>query len=305
MYIHGKPLFSIVIPTYNRAEQLRRAMQSIAEQTYRDFEVIVCDDGSNDNTELVVETFTNQFPITYLWEENWGGPARPRNRGIKEATGEWICFLDSDDWWYPKKLETVKKYLDKYDADIAYHDLDIYTLEGKRLWKKDKGKRFKKPVFTALLKNGQGPSNSSVVVRKAIINQVGGLSEDKLLIAVEDYDLWLKISRVSDKFCYIPQTLGAYWTGGGNITEWSDRQIARVDNVYKKYEMFLPHQEKKEIDKVFSYIKGRIKQQMGCLDESLELLKLSVMSNRPVISLKSMALIIWIHINKSSHKQVI
>lgn len=305
MNLNGKPLFSIVIPTYNRAEQLRRALRSIAEQTYRNFEVIVCDDGSNDNTELVVESFTNQFPITYLWEKNWGGPARPRNRGIRESKGEWICFLDSDDWWYPKKLETVKKYLDKYEADIAYHDLDVYTLNMKRLWKKDKGKKFKKPILINLLKNGQGPSNSSVVVRKEIINQVGGLSEDELLIAVEDYDLWLKISRVTDKFCYIPQTLGAYWTGSGNITELSDRQIARIEYVYKKYEMLLSSQEKKEIYKVLSYIKGRIKQQMGCLEEALELLKLSVSSNRPVISLKSMVLIVWIYINKSYHKEVI
>lgn len=300
-----KPFFSIVIPTYNRAEQLRRALNSIANQTYRDFEVIVCDDGSKDNTEQVVASFANQFPITYLWDKNWGGPARPRNRGIREAKGEWICFLDSDDWWYSKKLETVKKDLDAYDADVVYHDLDIYTLKGKLFWKKVRGKRFKKPVHVALLKNGGGLANSSTVVRKEIINQVGGLSENKSLIAAEDYDLWLKISRVTDKFCYIPQTLGAYWNGGGNITEVSDRQITRIEYVYNKHEMSLSHQDKKEINYTRNYIAGRIKQQMGCFDEALNLLKVSVRSKRPAIRMKSMILIMSIHINKFCHKHVI
>jgi glycosyltransferase involved in cell wall biosynthesis len=295
------PFFSIVIPTYNRAEQVCRALNSIAKQTFSDFEVIVCDDGSNDITEQVVASFTNQFPVIYLWENNWGGPARPRNRGISEAKGEWICFLDSDDWWYSNKLETVKKYLDNHDTDVVYHDLDIYTSKGKLFWKKARGKRFKKPVLIDLLNNGSGPPNSSSVVRKEIIYQVGGLSEDELLIAVEDYDLWLKISRVTDKFCYIPQTLGAYWHGGGHITELSDRQIARVENIYNKYEMFLSHQDKKEIYKVFSYVKGRIKQRMGCFDEAQDLLKVSVSSNRLSIRLKSMALILWIYFNKNCH----
>jgi glycosyltransferase involved in cell wall biosynthesis len=299
----NEPTYSVIIPTYNRPKPLRRAIQSLVAQTYKNFEVIVCDDGSTDHTKEVVTSFKNDLNIKYIWDENWGGPARPRNRGIKKAKGEWICFLDSDDWWYPKKLETVKKYLDDYDVDVVYHDLDIFTLRGKRFWKKTRGRRFKQPVFISLMKNGQGPANSSVVARKKVIDQVGGLSEDKSLIAVEDYDLWLKISRVSDKFCYIPQTLGAYWNGDGNITELSDRQITRVEYIYNKYEMYLSHQDKNEINKIFSYTMGRIKQRMGCPEEALNLLYVSARSKRLSICLKSIILVMWIHINKSCHIQ--
>jgi glycosyltransferase involved in cell wall biosynthesis len=301
----NKPTFSVIIPTYNRQEPLRRALQSLVTQTYKNFEVIVCDDGSTDNTREVVTSFKNDLNLKHIWEENWGGPARPRNNGIKEATSEWICFLDSDDWWYPRKLETCNNCLKRCDIDVAYHNLDIYTNKGKGFREKTREIQFKKPVFMALLKNGQGPANSSVVARKKVIDQVGGLSEDKSLVAAEDYDLWLKISRVTDKFCYIPQILGAYWNGGGNISGYSDEEIARMENIYKKYEMFLTQEDRNQVSKVFNYTFGRIKQQMGCLDEALDLLKVSVRSKHPAIILKSMALIIWIHINKSFHNQAI
>ncbi|MEI7636303.1 MAG: glycosyltransferase family 2 protein [Syntrophus sp. (in: bacteria)] len=294
--------FSVIIPTYNRQEPLRRSLQSLVAQTYKNFEVIVCDDGSTDHTEEVVKSFKNDLNIEYIWEENWGGPARPRNNGIRVASGEWICFLDSDDWWYSKKLETVERYLDTCDIDFVYHDLDIYTLKGKQFWRKIRGRQFTKSIFIALLENLNGIANSSVVARKKIIDQVGGLSEDRSLIAFEDYDLWLKISRVSEKFCYIPQTLGAYWNGGGNITEWSDRQIENVENIYNKYATHLSCQDKNEIDKTFNYTIGRIKQRMGCLEEALDLLNVSARSKRSSICLKSIGLILWIHIIKRYRK---
>ena len=102
-----KPFFTVIIPTYNRAELLRRALESVHSQTYRDFEVIVCDDGSTDHTRDVANSFAGRMHMSYLRDENWGGPARPRNRGIQEASGEWLCFLDADDWWYPEKLAAV------------------------------------------------------------------------------------------------------------------------------------------------------------------------------------------------------
>lgn len=297
-----KPLITVVIPTYNHAHFIGRALQSVIDQTHTNWEAIVINNHSEDNTDEVVRNFADPR-ITMLKIHNNGVIAASRNMGVRVAKGEWIAFLDSDDWWYPKKLETVIKYLHDYDIDVAYHDLDIYTLKGNRFWEKARGRKFKQPVFIALMKNGQGPTNSSVVARRKVIDQVGGLSEDKSLIAVEDYDLWLRISRVSDKFCYIPQTLGAYWNGGGNITELSDLQITRVENIFNKYEKYLPHQHKDEINKTFKYTIGRIKQRMGCLEEALGLLNVSAKSKRSSICLKSIVMVMWIHIKKSCHKQ--
>lgn len=104
-----RPLISVVIPTYNRAHQLARAIQSVLAQTLRDLEVIVVDDGSTDETAEQIQCFVNQpgntFPqIRYFLQANQGSSAA-RNKGIAEARGEWIAFLDSDDIWYPEKLE--------------------------------------------------------------------------------------------------------------------------------------------------------------------------------------------------------
>ena len=100
----NETIFSVVIPTYNRASKIRRAVESVLAQSYENFEILVMDDGSTDNTAEVVASFADPR-ITYRWDKNFGGPARPRNRGIALAKGEWICFLDADDWWTVDKLQ--------------------------------------------------------------------------------------------------------------------------------------------------------------------------------------------------------
>lgn len=102
------PFFSIVIPTYNRMNDLIRCLSSLQNQTYKNFEVIVCDDGSTDNTFDVIKQFESTLSIKYLYEQNWGGPAHPRNVGVSYAKGKWICFLDSDDLFLPERMEIIK-----------------------------------------------------------------------------------------------------------------------------------------------------------------------------------------------------
>jgi glycosyltransferase involved in cell wall biosynthesis len=283
-------LFSVIIPTYNRATRLERTLESLVAQTHTDFEVIVCDDGSTDNTKEVTESFKNRLQLQYLWGENWGGPARPRNLGITAAQAEWICFLDSDDWWYPNKLEVVSGYLD--NSDVIYHDLDIIS-SGKtpgyrRLFtNKTKARIFNKPIFEDLMLNDAGIPNSSTVVRKSRIIAVGGLTEDKDLIAVEDLDLWLKLSRVTEKFMYIPQSLGAYWVDGANISEISDKQIARLTALHDRHVNYLNEVDKKQALALLNYNIGRIKYKNGCLIESIELLRRATGTRSNTLTLKA------------------
>src|SRR3989339_31477 len=168
--MNKQSFFSIIIPTFNRAEQLRRALASIDKQTFKDFEVIVCDDGSNDHTKEVVDAFHNNFELKYIYGENWGGPAQPRNNGLKIATGKHIAFLDSDDWWYPNKLEVVSEQM--HDADVSYHDLEVYSPKGKSLTLKIKGRHFKQPFLADILKNGNVITTSSVTIRRDFIRQL-------------------------------------------------------------------------------------------------------------------------------------
>ncbi len=229
-----KPSVSVVIPTYNRANDLRRCLDSLRAQTIDDFEVLICDDGSTDGTAEVWKEYSQFLDVTYDFAENWGGPARPRNRGIALARAPYVAFLDSDDWWAPRKLETSLEYLER-GADVVYHDLHFANATSKKhLWRRARTRKLKKPAFDDLLINGSAITNSSVVLRKALIEKIGGFAEEKSLIATEDYDAWLRIARITEKFDRIPATLGYYWTGGGNISN-PKRILAILDALEARY----------------------------------------------------------------------
>lgn len=279
------PLYSIIIPTYNRAELLRRALDSVEQQTFQDFEVIVIDNQSEDHTREVIASFDDPR-ITGHEIDNAGIIAASRNLGISRARGEWICFLDSDDWWYPKKLETVHHFLS--GSDIIYHDLDVHDSNGKRYWKKVKGKRLSPPVFSSLMKCGNVMVTSSVVVRKQILEQVGGLDEDAAIVAAEDYDLCLRISRITERFTYIPRSLGAYWIGGGNMTEISERQIERVEAVYRKHLAFLKEEDRQDVVTIMNYGRARILQKMGRVMEAAALFRETLRARMLNIKIKSL-----------------
>jgi glycosyltransferase involved in cell wall biosynthesis len=231
---------SIIIPTYNRANDLDRCLKSLQNQTYKNFEVLVCDDGSTDNTEEIVAKYNSILTIKYIKDDNFGGPASPRNNGISEAKGDWICFLDSDDWWYPNKLEVSLPYLEDYD--LIYHDLDIYTNVQKSNGVA-KGRILNGNIAKDLIINGNGIVNSSVLIRKNIVDLVGKITEDKNLIAVEDYDYWIRVAKVTNRLKYINQSLGGYWVGE-NIS-YSVKQIDRAKFLLDKYFQDLSISEQK------------------------------------------------------------
>jgi glycosyltransferase involved in cell wall biosynthesis len=291
----NQPDFSVVIPTYNHAHFLGKCLQSVLNQTFQNWEAIVVNNFSQDNTIVVVESFKDPR-IRLVNFRNNGIIAASRNQGIKLAQGDYIAFLDSDDWWYPKKLEVAKRYFP--ESDIVYHDLDTYTPKGKRLLKKIRGRHLKKPIFVDLMINGNPMANSSVAVKKQIVQQVGGLSEDPSIVTSEDFDLWLRICKVTDKFAYIPKTLGVYWDGGGSMTEVSERQIARDKAIYDKYLSFLTEKEREQAKISIVYSMGRAKQKMGLWDEALEFFKRSAGFKSFKIGLKSIFLILLIYLLK-------
>jgi glycosyltransferase involved in cell wall biosynthesis len=212
------PRVSVVIPTFNRARDLARCLDSLVAQTFRDFEVLVCDDGSTDDSGAVAKSYGSRLRLEYHWGENFGGPARPRNRGVQLARGELIAFLDSDDWWAPEKLATSVRALDA-GADFVYHDLYlVFDADARRHSRKSLGRVLRRPVFDDLLGNGNAINNSSVVTRTELMRRIGGFSEDRELIAAEDYDAWVRVARHTDAFEQLPECLGYYWVGSGNIS---------------------------------------------------------------------------------------
>lgn len=250
-----QPFFSVIIPTYNRADLLQRCLNALVMQTYKNFEVIVCDDGSTDNSKEIVDSFKNKLDIKYIWEKNWGGPARPRNNGIKVAQGDWICFLDADDWWKPEKLEKCLPYLEKYD--VIYHNLEQVNSKNKK--KILKTRQLSQQPFIDLIMNGNAICNSSLVVKRSLTNSIGLISEDKNLIAVEDYDYNIRIAQKTSKFYYIRESLGYYWIGE-NISI-SSKQLEREEYIFNKYKSNLNAIELPKAYQVHNFRKARIAHQ--------------------------------------------
>lgn len=213
------PFFSIIIPTYNRQVALSKAILSVLSQSFVDFEILVMDDGSSDNTSNFVNSL-NDDRIIYEWNKNTGGPANPRNLGIAKARGEWICFLDADDYWLSDKLLICFNEIIKFrDVDFLFHDL--YLDNGKpNLILKPKlvGRNLSNPVIVDLLINGNPISTSSVLVRNSILKGTRGFDESTNIIAAEDFKLWLEIATITNKFKYLNRSLGYYVDLGGGIS---------------------------------------------------------------------------------------
>jgi glycosyltransferase involved in cell wall biosynthesis len=207
------PVVSIIIPTFNHANFLGRALGSLLDQTYSNWEALIIDNQSIDETAKVVKKFLEPR-IKYLKISNKGIIAKSRNLGIKMSKGEWIAFLDSDDWWTKDKLEFCFNNINN-KIDFIYHDLEVVHHQSTPYFKKKNiGRQLKKPILKDLLVSGitkgSAIGNSSVVVRKSILTQIGGISENKDLVASEDYNTWLRIAKITNRFKYLNRTLGFY-----------------------------------------------------------------------------------------------
>ncbi|MDA9550099.1 glycosyltransferase [bacterium] len=227
--IKAKPLVSIVIPTYNHAEFLRLAIQSIIEQTYDNWEIIIINNYSTDTTVELVEKF-KEPRIRLINFNNNGVIATSRNIGIKKSRGEWIAFLDSDDIWYPSKLEKCMSiigddknvtavchgerwvYSDNYYRDVRYGPRSLAT-------------------YDSLLFQGNCISTSAVVVRGTLIEKVGLFSEKKQFITAEDYDLWLKLAKSNVFFAFIPEALGEFRIHPGGNSQFIIKNMNAILSV--------------------------------------------------------------------------
>ena len=231
--MNQNPLISIIVPSYNHGHLIHRALNSILAQTYLYWEVIIVDNHSSDDTEKIVSNFSEKRFRFYKINNN-GVIAASRNLGIKKALGEWIAFLDSDDWWEPEKLDNTINYALKRNADLVFHNLKIvrknYLSFGRSIGFYDHSKS----AFDNLLYAGNSIPNSSVVIKKSILQAANLISEDKLKISWEDYDCWLKVSKLTNNFAYLDENLGFYWLGGGNISN-PYRTLKNLESIYLEY----------------------------------------------------------------------
>lgn len=212
------PIFSIIVPTYNRADRIARTINSVLCQTFPDFELLIIDDGSTDNTREVVATYSDRR-IRYFLQSNSGGPASPRNKGIGISSGELIAFLDADDEFTPDKLEVVyKTSLRMPGADVYAHNIikvdDNLNSESLMLCGP-----FESGFYKALLCSGNRLSNSGTVVRREFILKNNlWFDTDSRITSVEDFDFWLRIALLDGRFQFLNHALSRYHVDGTGIS---------------------------------------------------------------------------------------
>lgn len=187
------PRVSIIIPTYNRAAMLKEALESVLAQTYSDYEVLVVDDGSTDNTREVVESLQRPDKIRYIPREHQER-SRTRNYGISQARGEYIAFLDSDDMFLPHKLEKQVALMDQHpEYGMSYTSALVVDGEGKPLpsgyLATASGWIYRDIVFFIPVT----VTMPTVMVRAPVLDAVGGF--DEKLVRFEDTDMWRRIAR--------------------------------------------------------------------------------------------------------------
>lgn len=237
------PKISVVIPTYNREKLVVRAIKSVLSQTFKDFELILVDDGSTDNTRDVVNDFINaDSRVKYLFVENSGGPARPRNLGVKESVGKYISFLDSDDEMLPSKLEKQLNFFEEKNNDnLAYVGCNVICVENEQKKTIDIG--HSGDVLNDLLLDNFIWSGSNLLIKTKIIKE-HQLYFDENLSYLDDWDMWLQISKLGYQFEYIEEPLLYYYEHTNSLTNLysvskimieQEYILTKYINLYRKY----------------------------------------------------------------------
>ena len=246
---------TVVIPTYNRAALLKEALDSVVAQTFKKWEVVVIDNYSTDNTPEMIAGYRDPRIRLISFSKN-RVIAASRNEGVRQAAAPLIAFLDSDDFWYPTKLEVSLDALARgYDV-VCHNERFVYgnIPSGKLTIGKKASVRFRDLL---LIRNCLSPS--AVSMRKAVFEAAGGFSEDPEINTAEDYELWLKLARMGVAIKLMPEeVLGGYRIHGSNssgaISRHRDAARAVVTTHFKSETSWAP------VDKVF------FRRRLACID---------------------------------------
>ena len=218
---------SVIIPTWNRANTLKRAIVSALNQTHPVTEVLVCDDGSTDNSKQIILEL-NDKRVKWCEGKRAGMPSIPRNRGIAISTGEWLAFLDSDDEWLPNKIETQISFAQKMGTEAVYSNAFHITAKG-TTEKLFSGYDKDRVSFYNLLEANYIICSTSMI-KRSLIPFVVGFPEAEEMCSIEDYALWLRVATKTD-FAFVNKPLANYFDLGvqatirSNYTDTWDQRI--------------------------------------------------------------------------------
>lgn len=235
----GEDMVSVVIPTYNRAHIIQDSLDSAYAQSYRPLEVVVVDDGSNDDTEAIVKTWINehlndvQFSVVYLHQENQGGnPAR--NNGIRHARGQYVAFLDSDDLWHAEK---VRKQIRVFESDPeiggVYCGVQHVDLASGRIIEPSNRSYPTGRLFEQVLVKDITAPTSAYIIKKQVFEMAGYFDDE--LQARQDWDMWIRLASKFKIGC-VPEVLVDFREHSGVRTHSNpSKEINAYQRIRKKY----------------------------------------------------------------------
>lgn len=229
----NRPYISVIIPTYNRAHLIGRAIESVLNQTYGKFELLVVDDCSDDDTETVVSSL-DDFRIRYIKCNKNGGAAAARNRGIKEAKYDWIAFLDSDDVWRPDKLEKQVAAMDGV-AGLVYCTFLRHPSDGTEatlMPSADRSIDRRQGIMFGELLLGNFIGMPTIMVHKSVFNEAGCFDES--LRCYEDYDFLLRASQYT-RFLHVDEVLVDVYETEGSVGLNPDRFFDAITKILAHY----------------------------------------------------------------------
>jgi glycosyltransferase involved in cell wall biosynthesis len=213
----SQPTVSVVIPTHNRAQYIGETIQSVLAQTYADYEIIVVDDRSTDNTGEIIQSLSQERDIRYFSQPCGSAPAA-RNYGLQQAQGKYIAFLDSDDLFMPEKLGKQVTFLDEHASVALVHTgYEKFSDDGEDLGYRDTSKITGKYYHAMLLDWSVLIATPCVLVRKVVLDEVGDF--DETMRAAEDLDLWRRIAQryeigvIPEMLCRVRVHAGSLSTG--------------------------------------------------------------------------------------------
>lgn len=211
-------LVSIIMPSYNTADRIGKTIHSVQEQTYSNWELIIVDDCSTDNTDTVVAQYTDNR-IKYLKNDKNSGAAVSRNKALREAKGRWIAFLDSDDLWLPKKLEKQINFMKEYNYTFTFTDYEIIFSSGEKSPYKYIGPNV---VTRSMMWRYCYFSTITVIYDRESI----GLIQIADIKKNNDYAMWLKIIEKADCYRY-PEILSIYCKRKNSISSGSKIKLIK------------------------------------------------------------------------------
>lgn len=246
-------LISVVIPAYNSEKTIQYTIESVLQQTFKDFELIVIDDGSQDSTYQVVSSFSDSRIRVFSYPN--AGVSASRNRGISKANGEFIAFLDSDDLWTPDKLEAQLRALeDNPQAAVAYSWTDYIDESGQFLYPGNHptatGEVYSQLLLTNFIENGSNP-----LIRREALIQVGGFDES--LFGPEDWELFIRLAA-RYPFVVVPRSHILYRMSTHSISFNLPRQEAQclqvIERAFNQAPESLQHLKPLSIANLYQYL---------------------------------------------------